>query len=145
MDKKPKNNFFYAKELEIGYVLIFSSVKISDIIKPTKLYLLYITLYMHIVFHRQKKSFLVIEMKLRLCITLQKNTEKTILLYIIVTISRGTYLGIDQNTKRKFVSSVANTWKSRMCDIDFVVCLCFVFAFSGLVQFHYHSRDNNVS
>ena len=39
---------------------------------------------MHIVFHRGKKSFLIIEMKLRYCITLHKNTEKTILLYIIV-------------------------------------------------------------
>ena len=29
MDKKTKINFFYAKEFEIGYVLIFSSVKIS--------------------------------------------------------------------------------------------------------------------
>ena len=38
---------------------------------------------MHIVFHRRKKSFLIIEMKLRYSITLQKNTEKTILLYII--------------------------------------------------------------
>ena len=39
---------------------------------------------MHIVFHRRKKSSLIIEMKLRHCITLQKNTEKTILLYITV-------------------------------------------------------------
>ena len=100
---------------------------------------------MHIVFHRRKKSFLIIEMKLRHCITLQKNTEKTILLYITVTVSRGTYLGIDQSIKRKFVSSAANTWKSQMFDTDFVICLCFVFAFSGLVQFHYHSRDNNIS
>ena len=37
---------------------------------------------MHIVFHRRKKSFLIIEMKLLHFITLQKNTEKTILLYI---------------------------------------------------------------
>ena len=51
---------------------------------------------MHIVFHRRKKSFLIIEMKLRHCITLQKNTEKTILHYIIVTVSRETYHGIDQ-------------------------------------------------
>ena len=28
-DKKTKINFFYAKEFEIGYVLLFSSVKIS--------------------------------------------------------------------------------------------------------------------
>ena len=84
-------------------------------------------------------------MKLSHCITLQKSTEKTILFYIIVTVSCGTYLDIDQNIKRKFVSSAANTWKNRMFDIDFVLCLCFVFAFSGLIQFHYHSRDNNVS
>ena len=37
---------------------------------------------MHIVFQRRKKSFLIIEMKLRHSIILQKNTEKTILLYI---------------------------------------------------------------
>ena len=49
---------------------------------------------MHIVFHRRKKSFLIIEMKLRHCVTLQKNTEKTILLYITATVNRGTYLGI---------------------------------------------------
>ena len=96
---------------------------------------------MHIVFHLRKKSFLIIEMKLRHCITLQKNTEKTILLYITVTVSRGTYLGIDQSIKRKFVSSAANTWKSRMFNTDFVICLCFVFAFSGLVQFHYHHSE----
>ena len=100
---------------------------------------------MHIIFHRHKKSFLIIEMKLSHCITLQKNTEKTILLYITVTVSRETYLGIDQSIKRKFVSSAANRWKSRMFDTDFVICLCFVFAFSGRVQFHYYSRDNNVS
>ena len=37
---------------------------------------------MHVVFYRCKKSFLIIEMKLRHCMTLQKNIEKTILLYI---------------------------------------------------------------
>ena len=100
---------------------------------------------MHIVFYRRKKSFSIIEMKIRYCTTLQKNTEKTILLYITVTVSRGTYLGIDQSMKRKFVSSAANTWKSRMFDTDFVISSCFVFASSGLVQFHYHSRDNNIS
>ena len=100
---------------------------------------------MHIVFHRQKKSFLIIKIKQRHCITLQNNTEKTILLYITVTVSRGIYLGIDQSMKRKFVSSAANTWKSLMFDTDFVIYLCFVFEFSGLVQFHYHSRDYNVS
>ena len=62
---------------------------------------------MHIVFHRRKKSFSIIEMKLRHCITLQKNTGKTILLYIIVTVSHKTYLGIDQCIKRKFVNSAA--------------------------------------
>ena len=64
---------------------------------------------MHIVFHRHKKSFLIIEMKLRHCIALQKNTEKTKLLYITVTASRKTYLGIDQSMKRKFVSSAPST------------------------------------
>ena len=42
---------------------------------------------MHIVFHRRKKSFLINEIKLCYCITLQKNTEKTILLYIAVTVA----------------------------------------------------------
>ena len=65
---------------------------------------------MHIVFHRRKKSFLIIEMKLRHCITSQKNTEKTILFYIIVTVNRGTYLGIDQSMKPKFVSRATNTF-----------------------------------
>ena len=100
---------------------------------------------MHVVFHCRKKSFFIIEMKLRHCITLQKNTEKTILLYITVSVSRGTYRGIDQSMKRKFVSSAANTRKSRIFDTDFVICLCFVFAFFGLAQFQYHSRDKNVS
>ena len=31
--------------------------RLTDIIKPTKLYLLYIIIYMHIEFHRHKKSF----------------------------------------------------------------------------------------
>ena len=62
----------------------------TDMIEPTKLYLLYTTVYIHIVFHRHKKSFLIIEMKLRDFIALQKNTEKTILLYRIVAVSRGT-------------------------------------------------------
>ena len=79
--------------------------RLTDIIKPKKFYHLYITVYMHIVFLRRKKSFLIIEMKQRHCITLQKNTEKTILLYITVTVSRGTYLGIDQSMKHKFVSN----------------------------------------
>ena len=100
---------------------------------------------MNIVFHCRKKSFSIIEMKLRHCITLQKNTEKTILLYITVTISRRTYLGIDQCIKRKFVSSAAKMWKRRMFDTDFVICLCFVFASSVLIQFHYHGRVNKVS
>ena len=106
---------------------------------------------MHIVFHRHKKSFLIIEMKLHHCNETtslhyfkKEHLRKTVLLYVIVTVSHGTYLGIDQSMKRKFVSSTANTWKSHIFDTDFVICSCF-FAFSGLVQFHYHSRDNNVS
>ena len=62
---------------------------------------------MHIVFHCRKKSFLIIEMKLRHCITLQKNTEKTTLFYITVTVNPGTYLDINQSIKRKFSSSAA--------------------------------------
>ena len=38
--------------------------------------------YIHIVFHRRKKSFLIVEIKLRHSITLQKSTEKTILLNV---------------------------------------------------------------
>ena len=64
---------------------------------------------MHIVFHRRKKSFLIIETKLRDCITFKKNFEKTILLYINDIASRETYLGIDRRMKRKFVSNAANT------------------------------------
>ena len=78
--------------------------RLTDIIKPTNLYPLYNTVYIHIVFHRCKKSFLIIEMNV-IALLYKKNTEKTILLYIIVTVSRGAYLGIDQNIKRKFVSS----------------------------------------
>ena len=66
-------NFFYAKEFEIGCVLILAVLyRLTDIIKPTKLYLLYITGYMHVVFHRRKKTFLSIEMKLRHCIYFTK-------------------------------------------------------------------------
>ena len=70
--KKSKINYFYTKEFEIGDVLIFSSVKISTYRSyiTNKICLLYISVYMH----RRKKSFLIIEMKLRHCITLQKNT-----------------------------------------------------------------------
>ena len=67
---------------------------------------------MHIVFHPRKKSFLIIEMKLRHCIALKKTLEKTILLYLTVTASRETYLGIDQSMKRKFLSSAANTQRA---------------------------------
>ena len=84
---------------------------------------MHIVLFFRYVFYRDKKSFLIIEMKLRHCTTLKKHLRKTIFLYIIVTVSRKTYLGIDQRIKRKFVSSTA---------------------FSDLVQFHYHSRENNV-
>ena len=80
---------------------------------------------MHIVFHRHKKNFLIIKMKLRHCITFKKNLRKTILLYINATVRRGTYLGIDQSMKQKFVSSAANTRKSHMSDTDFVICSCF--------------------
>ena len=62
-------------------------------------------------------------------VTLQKNIEKTILLYtcITVTVSHRTYLAIDQCIKRKFVSNAAKMWKRRMFGTDFVICLCFVF------------------
>ena len=122
--------------------------RLTHIVKPKKLYLLYIIIYMHIVlffrnvFHRQKNSFLItgIELKLCHCTTLKKHLRKTILPYVIITVSCETYLGIVQSMKRKFVSSAENTWK---IDTDFMICSSF-FAFSGLVQFHYHSRDNSV-
>ena len=72
------NFLFYIKEFEIGYVLIFSSVKISTYkyYKTNKtLSFIIHRLYSHrfvfcYVFHRHKKKFLVIEMKLRKhCIT----------------------------------------------------------------------------
>ena len=67
-------------------------------------------------------------MKLRHCITLHKNTEKTILLYIAVTVNHRTYFGIDQCIKRKifFVSSAAKMWKRRMFDMRdlFMFCFC---------------------
>ena len=31
-------------------------------------------------------------------------------------------------------------WKSHIFDTDFVICSCFFFAFSGLIQFHYRRR-----
>ena len=75
----------------------------------------------------------------------RKNTEKTILVHITVTASHRTYLGIDQCIKRKFVSNATKMWKKRMFDTDFVICLCFVFASSVLIQFHYYSKVNKVS
>ena len=80
---------------------------------------------MHIVFHRNKMSFSIIEMKLRDCITLKKHLRKAILLYTIVTVSCGTYLGIDQSMIRKFVSSPSNTRKSHMFGTAFVICSYF--------------------
>ena len=71
------NVFFPQKEFEIGYVLIFKSVKISTYryYKTNKtLSFIYHCLYAHRISPR-KKSFLIIEMKLRHCITLQKNNE----------------------------------------------------------------------
>ena len=55
--------------------------------------------------------------------------------YIIVTVSCGTYLGIDQSMKRKFVSSAENTWKSRMFDTDFMICLCLFLYFLAWSNF----------
>ena len=85
---------------------------------------MHIVLFFRYVFYCHKKSFLIIETKLPHYTTLKKHLRKTIFLYIIVTVSSGTYLGIDQRIKRKFVSSAA---------------------LFGLVQFSYHSRDKNVS
>ena len=66
-------NFFCAKEFEIGYVLMFSSVKISTYryYKTNKtLFFIYHYLHAHRI-HRCKKSFLIIEKKLSHWITLQ--------------------------------------------------------------------------
>ena len=58
---KNKNEFFLHKGFEIGYVLTFSSVKISirNTVKPIKLYLLYVIVYMHIHRRTQGRSFRV--------------------------------------------------------------------------------------
>ena len=70
---------------------------------------------MHIVFYCHKKSFLIIKIKLRHCITLKKNyLRKTILLYITVTVSRRTYLSIDQTMKRN-LQAVSQTRGSTTC------------------------------
>ena len=116
---------------------MFSSVKISTHkyckIKKTLFFILYIILYMHIVlffhnvFQRHKKSFWIIKMKLHHCITLKKPLRKTISLYIIVTVSCETYLGIIQSMKRKSISSAANMWKNYTLDTHFVSCLFFFF------------------
>ena len=68
---------------------------------------MHIVLFFRNVFHCHKKSFLITGIELKLChLIIKKETlEKTILLYIIVTVSHGTYLGIFQSMKRKFVSS----------------------------------------
>ena len=57
------------------------------------------------VFHRHKKSILFIEITSHY---LKKTLQKTILLYIIVTVSRGIYLGIVESMKHKFVSIAGN-------------------------------------
>ena len=82
--------------------------------------------FCNVLYFTATKSFLIIETKLHNCITLKtKHLRKTILLYIIVTVSRGTYLNLVQSKKRKFVSSAANTCKSHMFDSDFVNCSSF--------------------
>ena len=83
--------------------------RLTDIKKPTKFYLLYITVYIKHRISPPKKEFFNYRNESTSLHYLQKNTEKTILLYITVTVSRGTYLGIDQNMKRKFVSIVPQT------------------------------------
>ena len=60
-------------------------------------------------FTATKRVFLFIEIEIHHCITEKKHLRKTILLYIIVTNNRRTYLGIAQSMKRKFVRSAANT------------------------------------
>ena len=68
---------------------------------------MHIVLFFRYLFYLHKESFLIIKMKLRHYTTLKKTFEKTIFLYIIVSVCRGTYLGIDQRIKRKFISSAA--------------------------------------
>ena len=71
-------NFFYVKEFKIGYGLIFSSVKILTYrYYKTNKTLFFINHCLHA--HRispPQKEFLFIEMKLRHCSTLQKNTRE---------------------------------------------------------------------
>ena len=72
------NFFFYIKEFETGYVLILSRVKVSTYryYKTNKiLSFIYHCLHAHRISPPQKE-FLIIEMKLRRCITLQKTMRK---------------------------------------------------------------------
>ena len=67
---------------------------------------MHIVLFFRNVFHRHKKSFLFIEITLHY---FKKHLGKTMLLYIIVTVSRGIYLDIVQSMKHKFASIAATT------------------------------------
>ena len=81
---------------------------------------MHIALLFRNVFHRHKNFFSYCIKTTPLHYFKKKHFRKTILFYIIVTVSRGTYLGIVQNTKRKFLSSVGNMWKNHMFDTDFM-------------------------
>ena len=60
-------------------------------------------------FTATKRVFYLLKWKYTVALLKKKHLRKTILLYKVVTINRGTYLGIVQSMKRKFVSSTA-TW-----------------------------------
>ena len=60
-------------------------------------------------FTATKRVFYLLKWKYTVALLKKKHLRKIILLYKVVTINRGTYLGIVQSMKRKFVSSAA-TW-----------------------------------
>ena len=68
---------------------------------------MHIVLFLCNVFHRHKKIILFIELSLHYF--KKKTIKKKILLYVIVTVSRGIYLGIFQSMKHKFLSIAGNT------------------------------------
>ena len=77
-DKNTKMNFFCIKEFEIGYVLMFSSVKISTYRYHNTnktLSFIYHRLHAHRISPPQNE-FLIIEIKPRHCIALKKALEK---------------------------------------------------------------------
>ena len=55
----------------------------------------------------------------------KKTLEKNDITLYNCYVGCGTYLGIAQSMKHKFVSIAANTWKNHMFNTDFLSCLFF--------------------